>query len=211
MLLTPFSRRLLTRRVRAATLAAIVLSGCGSESSLSRLAPEAVIVAFGDSLTHGTGAQPEHSYPEVLERLIGRTVVNAGIPGEISAEGLLRLPSILVANTPALVIVCHGGNDILRRLDLSETESNIREMVGLIRAFDAQVVIVGVPKPAIFLTSAAYYERIATDLGVPFDGDSIGNILRDSRYKADAIHPNAVGYEMLAKSVAELLRDAGAI
>ena len=75
-----------------AVLAFAVVS-CGEPPpQLPKLSANAVILAFGDSLTYGTGAKDYESYPAVLSQLIGREVVNAGVPGEVSAAGLKRLP-----------------------------------------------------------------------------------------------------------------------
>lgn len=64
-------------------------------------------------MTFGTGAAPEESYLAVLERLVGRRVVNEGVPGEITDEGLERLPEVLKREKPTLLILCHGANDLL--------------------------------------------------------------------------------------------------
>ena len=93
------------------------------------LAKDDIVVAFGDSITFGTGAEPQESYPAVLEQMIGRRVINAGVPGEITAEGLSRLPQILESEKPALLILCHGGNDHLRQLKRGQAADNIREMI----------------------------------------------------------------------------------
>ena len=71
-------------------------AGCGDKvPKIGKLAPADVIVAFGDSLTYGTGASEAESYPAVLGQLIGRTVVRAGVPGEVTAGGLARLQNVI--------------------------------------------------------------------------------------------------------------------
>ena len=62
-------------------MASAVLMACSSDAKLPRLASDAAIVAFGDSLPFGTGATLEESYPAILERLVGRRVVYSGVPG----------------------------------------------------------------------------------------------------------------------------------
>lgn len=190
---------------------ALLLAGCDDTPRLRPLAPDAVLLAFGDSLTHGTGVPIEQSYPAVLQQRIGRRVINAGVPGEVSADGLERLPALLERENPALVLLCHGGNDLLRKLDPAAAERNLREMVALARANGAQVLLIGVPRPGLFLGTADHYERVATDLELPFEPEALADVLGDNAMKSDAIHPNAAGYSRLAEAVEQLLRDAGAL
>ena len=191
----------------------ILVSACGRDTpSLKHLANDAVILSFGDSLSYGTGASAEQSYPAVLSNLIGRTVVRSGVPGEISAGGLSRLPGVLEEHTPALVILCHGGNDLLRKLSNEALERNLKAMIALIRAAGAEVLIVGVPKPAILgLGTAEVYRKVAGDLAVPLLDDTLADILGDTSQKSDHIHPNAAGYAALAQAIADFLRAAGAL
>jgi acyl-CoA thioesterase-1 len=182
-----------------------------TQPTLSRLSDDAVILAFGDSLTSGVGAPPGFSYPEILEKIINRKVVRSGIPGETSSEGLVRLPGELSAYKPKLVVLCLGGNDLLRKMDLEKTAGNLNRMVQMIQNSGAEVVLIGVPKPGLVLLTARFYKKISEDMGVPLEGSLFADILADSKLRADPIHPNAEGYERLAEGIADFLRKTGAL
>lgn len=189
----------------------LVLAACSDSPRLPRLNSEAIILGFGDSLTSGTGAKKADSYPSILSELTNRTVINAGIPGEVSADGLKRLPALLDEYQPALLILCHGGNDILRKNDLDRMGANVRAMIQLAKEKNIPVVLLGVPQPAIFPSSAAIYREIADATGVIFIEDIISDVLRDKSLKSDAVHPNHLGYRKIAEEIYAILQDAGAI
>lgn len=190
----------------------LALQGCGGEeASLLKLASGDVILAFGDSLTFGTGAKPEQSYPAVLQASIGFQVVNAGVPGELTENGLKRLPKVLDQVNPKLVVLCHGGNDMLRKKGKKNAEQNLRAMIRIIREHGAAVVMVGVPDPGLFLSTADFYERVAADLNVPIETDIIPDLLGDNEFKSDHVHPNAKGYARMAEAVEALLKTHGAL
>ena len=190
----------------------LALFACGESASLPRLDPDAVILSFGDSLTHGQGVNREtESYPAVLEKLSGRKVINAGISGELSEEGLKRLPALLDKHQPDLMILCHGGNDILRKKDLNQMGANVREMIRLAKDRNIPVVMLGVPRPAIFLSSLEIYQEIAESTGVLFIEDLIPDVLSDNSLKSDTVHPNKDGYQKIAEDIFSVLQDSGAV
>jgi len=192
-------------------LVVALAAGCGDKPKLSRLPGDAVVLAFGDSLTFGTGAAESESYPAQLEKLIGRRVVRAGVPGEVTAQALARLPSALDEHSPRLLLLCIGGNDFLRRLGNSQAEANVREMVKLARSRGVEVLLIGTPEPGITVTPPPFYAGIAKQFTLPYEEAAIGDVLRDSALKSDPIHPNAQGYGVIAGRLAERLRKSGAI
>ena len=187
------------------------LVACSDDVKLPRLASNAVILAFGDSLTYGTGAEQAESYPSVLEQLIGRKVVNAGIPGEVSGEGLSRLPEVLQKEKPALMIICHGGNDLLRRLNQQQATNNLRNMIRLAQARGVGVILIAVPAPDMSLSPPHMYQEIAKDLAVPLEDKIIFAVLADGSLRSDYIHPNAAGYRRMAEALMVFLKKSGAI
>tara|TARA_B100001250_G_scaffold297942_1_gene259420 strand:+ start:2358 stop:2981 length:624 start_codon:yes stop_codon:yes gene_type:complete len=190
----------------------LIACGCGERAILlPPLANDSVILAFGDSLTYGYNANKSESYPAILENLTGLRVINAGVSGEISEQGLKRLPKVLDESHPQLMILCHGGNDLLRKMDLEEMELNIRSMIQLSLDRDIPVILLGVPKPGIFLSSFDMYEKIANSMNVIFVEDLISDILGNKSLKSDSIHPNTKGYNVMAKEIYSLLLDKGAI
>ena len=201
----------LAGRLLAAWILCLVLAGCTPPPELEPLAADAVVLAFGDSLTFGTGAGPGESYPEVLSGLISRTVVKAGVPGEVSTGGWERLPALLDREQPALLLLCHGGNDQLQRLDPNRLADNLRAMIRLARDRNIAVVLIAVPAPGLSLRPLPLYAGIADEFGLAADLETVADILGDRALKSDYIHPNAAGYRRLALAVADLLRAAGAV
>lgn len=192
------------------SLALLCLS-CSSQPPLPPLAADAVILAFGDSLTFGTGAQPNQSYPAVLAGLTGRKVVNAGIPGEVSSEGLKRLSATLDETLPALLVLCHGGNDLLRKQSQDELRRNLREMVQLARGRGVAVMLIAVPEPNLAVKPPALYAEVAREFSLPLEEDILADIVTTRKLKSDHVHPNAEGYRRLAEAVAKVLRKSGAL
>ena len=189
-----------------------LIAGCGeSVPRLPHLGTQDVIVAFGDSLTYGTGASEDESYPAVLARLINRPVVRAGVPGEVTAQGLRRLPSVINTYQPHLVIVCLGGNDMLRKVGEGEIERNLRNMLKLLSQRGIAAVLVGVPKPALIARAPGFYADLAREFEVPYEGEILTSVLLAADMKSDPIHPNAKGYRKMAEALARLLREAGAL
>lgn len=189
----------------------LLLVGCGGPPELNRLAPDARVLAFGDSLTYGTGSGEGESYPAVLAAMIGREVVNAGVPGEESGAGLARLRGELDRVQPDLLVLCHGGNDILRGRDLDAAAANVAAMVREARSRGIDVVLIGVPERSLFSSTAGFYREVADDAGIPLEDRVIADILRTPSLKADPIHPNGDGYRRMAEAVHDLLVSAGAV
>ena len=183
-------------------IALVFLQACSDEKQKFELTDSAVILAFGDSLTFGTGANPEQSYPAQLAKLTGRTVINAGVPGEISEKALERLPELLNKHHPQLVILCHGGNDLLRKLNVAELESNLGKMVELIQQSGADVLLVSVPKPGLLMQASPVYQRVAEAKGVAIEDSIIAKVEAEIEWKSDPIHPNVIGYKKIAEQLA---------
>jgi len=173
------------------------------------------IVAFGDSLTAGLGVAPEESYPAKLQRKLdagGYTyrVVNAGVSGETSAQGLARLESILELR-PALVIIELGGNDGLRGLPVATTRRNLQGILARVRQAGAVVVLAGMQMPPNY--GAEYtrpfremYEDLAREQGVALVPFLLARVAADPELnQADGIHPNARGYDVVVENVWKVL------
>ena len=139
-------------------------------------------------------------------------MINAGVPGEVTAEGLARLPALLEEHRPDLLILCHGGNDLLRRIPESHIESNLRAMIELARAQAVEVILVGVPRPKLFgLDAAPLYESLARELDLPLESGIVPALEGKSDRKSDHIHFNAHGYREMAEAISSLMHEAGAL
>lgn len=189
----------------------LAIAGCAERPKLERLSDDAVVLAFGDSLTFGSGAGENESYPVQLEKLIGRRVIRAGVPGEVTAQALARLPQALDEHAPRLLLLAIGGNDFLHRLGNAQAEENVRAMVKLARGRGVDVFLIGTPEPGFTVTPPAFYASIAEEFRVPYDDEVIGEVLKNASLKSDPIHPNARGYRLIAERLAAALKESGAL
>ena len=190
-----------------------IIACSDNAAKLSPLSDDAVILAFGDSLTYGTGADnsQSQSYPAVLQQLTSHTIINSGMPGEVSIDGLSRLAEELDEYQPDLVILCHGGNDLIRRLNKEKLKDNLEQMIRLIQDSGAEVILIGVPNFNITLTVPTLYSDIADHFNIPVELDIIPELERNPKLKSDTIHPNSEGYKKLALGIQQLLFSSGAL
>ena len=184
------------------TLCLSLMLGCSSESQKIQLTQDSVILAFGDSLTKGTGAKIANSYPNHLQEILGLIVLNKGMPGETSRKGIKRLAQLLALTSPDLVILCHGGNDMLKGLSPTKLKNNLAQMIELIQSYGAEVILVGVPKPSINLSALPLYETLANEYVLVSDLTSLSNLLEQPSMKSDLVHLNGKGYRQLAVNIA---------
>ena len=201
------TRRGFAARVGGAGLLLVTLAGCGRDKKTAQpVPPGSTVLALGDSLTFGTGASAETCYPTVLAVLTGWNVVNAGVPGDTSAQALARLPALLAEHQPKLVIVSIGGNDFLRKLPESDTRAHVHAICKQSLAAGAQVLLVAVPRATVAaalgqMTDHALYAEVAKDLKIPLQREAWGEVLAQPDLRADAVHANARGYAQFARSV----------
>lgn len=199
--------------IRSACLLLVLLlvPGCTGKPQLQPLPADSTVLAFGDSLTLGSGVEPHHSYPAVLAQLSEFEVVNAGVAGELSESGLERLPGLLQQYRPGLVILTHGGNDLLRGRDTEQTSANLAQMMALVADSGSQLLLVAVPRPGLFPESADFYAELARRYQVPLEPGIVAELEADSSAKSDRVHFNQAGYRRMAEAIYQLMVNRGAL
>lgn len=188
----------------------LVLSGC-ADYKLPPLAENARILAFGDSLTLGVGVPPAQSYPAILARLSGREVINAGVSGETTAQGLERLPELLERHQPALLILFQGGNDVLKNVPAETVKANLGRMIEMAQQKGIAVLLVGVPQKELFADTADWYGDLSEEYGVPLEEETVANLMGRLSMKSDYVHFNQKGYQALAEAIYQKLQGSGAL
>ncbi|BCN93172.1 arylesterase [Thiomicrorhabdus immobilis] len=170
-----------------------------------------MVIAFGDSLTAGYGVDKSQSYPSILAKLTGLNVVNAGISGETTTQGLKRLPEVLEQHQPKLVILLEGGNDVLQKVAESKIKSNLKQMIQLIKQSGASVLLVGVPEKRLFGSALDLYSELASELEIPLEEDIVASLMKRPSMKSDYVHFNQQGYQAMAEAIYEQLQNRGAV
>ena len=186
----------------------ILLIFTKKETGTMTLTSNDSILAFGDSLTYGFGANSKESYPTQLSLLSGYRVINAGMNGDTSSEGLRRLAPLLEDTSIKLMILCFGGNDIIQKQSMSKLKHNLKTMIQMAKAKNIDVLLVSVPNFTLFgLSPLGLYEEVAEEENIPLLSGVLANILSQPSLKNDQIHPNALGYKEMAESIYESLKE----
>jgi len=221
-------------KLMSAAVLAVALSGCGggersekaSEPPAALPAPEPptpeptdtrpVVAAFGDSISAGFGVDPGQSYPDDLQRLIDAAgykyhVVNLGVSGDTTSDGVERLPSVL-ALKPAIVILEFGGNDGLRGQPVAAAKQNLARMIEALQGARAIVVLAGMTLPRNYGSDYIQpFGQMYVDLAkqfsiprIPFILEGVGGVA--SLTQPDGIHPTAEGARIVAQNTMKYLR-----
>ncbi len=156
------------------------------------------IICFGDSLTFGTGASKDQSYPSHLSRLIQLPVINKGHPGDTTEDGLHRLNKDVLSNSPRIVLITLGGNDMKNGVNKNEAFTNLRKIITAIQAKGALVIVGETRIPFLSSDFSNEYEIVCRETGAVFVPDILGGIMGNASLMSDRIHPNGKGYEIMA-------------
>lgn len=175
-----------------------------------------MIVAFGDSLSAGYGAEPGKSFPDFLQKDLNAAglkwhVVNRGESGDTTTDGLSRMSSVL-SRKPKITILEFGGNDGLRGLPLETTRDNMAQMIQMLEAAGSKVLIAGMTLPpnygGDYITK---FGQIYVDLSKKYNVPRIPFLLSDVVFRPgmmqqDGIHPTAQGNRIVAETVMRYLK-----
>jgi acyl-CoA thioesterase-1 len=193
-------------------------------AAMPALAKTPEILAFGDSLTAGLGLSASAAFPAQLQaRLksegVDVKIVNAGVSGDTTTDGLARLDWAL-ADKPDFVILALGANDMLRGIDPKIARANLDKMIDKIQASGAKLLLLGMHAEANWGAQYQHeFDAIYPDLAkahnvplYPFFLDGVA--MNPELNQPDGMHPNqrgvAIMVDRIAPLVAKMIRGAPA-
>ncbi len=188
----------------------LLLTNCQNQLShitnLNRGAGQNIIV-LGDSITAGYGLNTEQAYPYLLSQKLNLPILNRGVSGDKTADGLARLSADVLAQEPWIVMIALGGNDFLKKVPKRETEENLRKIITKIQAQQAITVLLGMNLGLFKDEYRDLYQRVAQETGSYLIPQVLKGIIDNPQHRQkDIIHPNARGQEILANRIASDLK-----
>lgn len=201
-------------RYLAVIVFTILLSACGSEKLPAVTAGSKVLI-LGDSLSYGTGAGEHQDFPTLLAQNTGWDIVNAGVPGDTSEQGLARLPALLKEHQPELLMIELGGNDFLQKIAADKTKENLRAIIKAAKLKSIPSVLIAIPDyepvKAAFggLSDHPLYLALSNETQTPLIKETFTKVLSKSALKADYVHPNEEGYRQVEVQLRASLTELG--
>lgn len=175
------------------------------------------IVVLGDSISAGLGLAVDRAFPAVVEDMLQEDglqvkITNAGVSGDTSTAGAARV-AWLLKQSPDVLVVELGGNDLLRGQPVAVTQAKLAEIVQAGVAAGAEVVLLGITAPTSVgpdhkAAFDAIYPQVAEQHGARLVPDFLGGLMgRPELLQADGLHPTAEGQRVLAEALAPVLRE----
>ncbi len=163
------------------------------------------VIAFGDSLVYGQGASEGKSFVPLLSQAIGRPIINLGVPGDTTAQGLARINE-LDKYKPQVVLLLLGGNDYLKRVPQEETFANLAKIIADIQSRGAVVILLGVRGGLLNDHFDEEFQKLADTYHTAYVPDVLDGLLGEKQYMSDQVHPNDAGYAIIAARIAPVLK-----
>ncbi len=162
------------------------------------------IIAFGDSLVQGVGATEGNDFVSALSRRIGQPIVNLGVSGNTTADGLARIGE-LDRYRPKVVLLLLGGNDHLRKVPEAETFANLSALIENTQARGAIVLLLGIRGSLLGDKFEEEFEELHERYQTAYVSDVLSGLFGRAEYMSDPIHPNDAGYAKIAERIAPVL------
>jgi acyl-CoA thioesterase-1 len=181
-------------------------------------AKDDTILFLGDSLTEGLGVTKEDAFPKLVETMIQSelkkdiTVINAGVSGSTTSDGLDRLKWYL-KKKPSIVFLALGANDGLRGLDLKQSQKNLEEIIKYAQESNAKVLLAGMLIPPNYGPEySENFRKMYEQLKDKYKLRSMDFLLEGvagnkELNQRDGIHPNEQGHKIISKNVFEFIKE----
>ena len=196
-------------------LFSLLLLACSHAEQRAAVPVGATVLVLGDSISYGTGANAGEDYPTLLAAKTGWNIINAGVPGDTTEMALARLPELLEAHSPKLVLVELGGNDFLHHVPRTQTMDNLKKMLAMMHTKQIPTVMLAIPKVSLLgavagnLSDDPMFVELGKETDTPVISDEFSSLLGQSELKSDQVHLNALGYQKLAEALTESLKAQG--
>ncbi len=164
------------------------------------------IICFGDSLTFGTGAAENMDYPFQLSRMISKPIINAGVPGDTTANAMARLEEDVLSKSPRMVLITLGGNDLKNRISKETAYQNLKNIIVSIQDRGALVIVGGINIPFWGRGFGEMYQKVCKETQALLIPNIFDGIINDKSLMSDPIHPNDRGYTLMAQKFYQAMK-----
>lgn len=179
----------------------LALVGCAKTEIKNINSKGKEIICFGDSITLGYGVEKGEDYPSLLAKKVSLPVINSGVDGDSTVDGMLRFKREVLDRDPMLVLIEFGGNDFLKKVPKETTLENLRKMIDMCQEKGAMVALVDISAGMFFKEYRGEYAKIARQKNAIFIPGILNGIITNPMLKSDFFHPNVKGYQVVCDRI----------